>query len=132
MFKEMTMIASDYTEITQFVIEELRKRSIDLNEGARGMLIGKALKAFREQGLRIMREVVLWEISFLAPVNMPRGNDRAVTIAKIDKLKQSDKVKEYLANIGCHFFRTNKEYYTVIPKAYCMADVQKRLRIIQG
>lgn len=128
----MEMITSDYEEIGRFVIDELQKRSLDLNEGARGRLIGKAIKEYRERGVRIMREVILWEISLLSPIVWPRGNDRHVIIAKKDRLKRPEKVKEYLLNIGCAFFQTNREYYTVIPKSYCMADVQKRLRSIQS
>jgi hypothetical protein len=127
----MVMIQSDYDDITIFIIDECKKIHLDLNESARKMLISKAVGIFINQGLRIMREQIAWEIKLLAPTMIERGTDRDVEICKRDKMKQEKRVASYLAGIGLELLRNSKIYFTVVPKSYDMARIKSRIVALQ-
>ncbi len=128
----MVMIQSDYDDITIFIIDELKKINLDLNESARKMLISKAIGILINQGLRVMREQIAWEIKLLAPTMIERGTDQAIEICKRGKLRQEGKVSAYLSGIGLELLRTSKIYYTVIPKSYDMARIKSRIVALQN
>ncbi len=128
----MCLIQSDYDDITIFIIDECKKISLDLNESARRLLISKAVGILINQGPRIMREQIAWEIKLLAPTMISRGTDQPVEICKRDKMKQEKRIAAYLGGIGLELLRTSKVYFTIIPKSYDMARVKKRISDLQN
>lgn len=129
----MQIIQSDIESISQFIIDTLREKGIDLKENARQILIGKAIRSFKEGGLRYMRESIQWEITMLQ--EMERPFDRTIVISHIDDMT-SVKLKDcndYATKLGRKIVRRNDHYEIVVPKSYDTASVKERFkRIMRG
>ena len=124
----MHMMQSDIEGISEYVIERIQFRNVDLAESARQILIGKAIKIRREQGLRIMRETIEWELSLLPA--MQRANDRTITVCDARKMRNRGKLTAYLSQIGCQLEQKDGIYFTILPKAYAVTDVRAKLSAI--
>lgn len=124
----MYILQSDIESISEYVIERIQFRNVDLSESARQILIAKAIKIRREQGLRIMRETIEWELSLLPAMN--RANDRMITVCASAKMRNRHKIAAYCLQIGCQLQQKDGVYFIVTPKAYAITEVRAKLAAI--
>jgi hypothetical protein len=124
----MFVMRSDIESISEFVIERLQLRNVDLSESARQILISKAIGIWHKQGLRMMREQIEWEVSLLPAMN--RANDRTIVVCAVRDLRNRAKLTGYLSQIRCQLQQKDGIYFIIVPKAYAITDVKAKLKAI--
>jgi hypothetical protein len=121
----MHLMTADIEEISRFIIERCQAQSIDLLESHRQRLIGLAIKTFREQGLRMMREVIEWELFLMFEL---QHKERKVYI-DLEKIQYQKGFDEFLLMIGSKMKRDEKGDYFKVPKKFSVVDIRHRIKV---
>lgn len=124
----MYLISSDIETISQYIIDECKRHSLDLTESARKMLIAKGISTFRASGLRVMRETLAWEITLLPA--FVSSKSRAVTLTVGATIRNRADVSAALATVGLSLYRDQEGFFTRVPKSYDVGGLKKRISAI--
>ncbi len=124
----MFILQGDIESISDYVIIQMRRRKLDLVESARKVMIARAFKAWREQGLRVMRETVEWEFTLLP--EFKRYTDKVVDVCDRSKLRNGKALTEFLAGINLTLQSDELGYWVVAPKTYDVTLLRKRINAI--